>query len=66
MAIDFLPQAARTDAVTEARIHLAAAYRLAVLHELDEGIDNFHDDGPGSEGPVPRPAFRLALVRGLR
>lgn len=25
---------------TQARRHLAAAYRLAVLHELDEGIDN--------------------------
>jgi ribulose-5-phosphate 4-epimerase/fuculose-1-phosphate aldolase len=30
----------RRDPVTEARIHLAAAYRLAVLHELEEGIDN--------------------------
>jgi ribulose-5-phosphate 4-epimerase/fuculose-1-phosphate aldolase len=28
------------DAVTEAKVHLAAAHRLAVLHELDEGIDN--------------------------
>jgi ribulose-5-phosphate 4-epimerase/fuculose-1-phosphate aldolase len=27
-------------AAAEARIHLAAAYRLAVLHELEEGIDN--------------------------
>src|SRR5690349_1169563 len=27
-------------AVADARIHLAAALRLAVLHELDEGIDN--------------------------
>jgi ribulose-5-phosphate 4-epimerase/fuculose-1-phosphate aldolase len=40
------------DAVTQARIHLAAAHRLAVLHELDEGIDNHftvtvpgHDEG---------------------
>ena len=40
-----------TDAVTQARIHLAAANRLAVFHELDEGIDNHftmtlpgHDD----------------------
>lgn len=29
-----------TDAVTQARIHLAAANRLAVFHDLDEGIDN--------------------------
>ncbi|HYG54260.1 MAG TPA: class II aldolase/adducin family protein [Burkholderiales bacterium] len=28
------------DAVREAKVHLAAAHRLAVLHELDEGIDN--------------------------
>jgi ribulose-5-phosphate 4-epimerase/fuculose-1-phosphate aldolase len=28
------------DPVREARIHLAAAHRLAVLHELEEGIDN--------------------------
>jgi ribulose-5-phosphate 4-epimerase/fuculose-1-phosphate aldolase len=32
------PRAA--EALAEARIHLAAAYRLAVLHELEEGIDN--------------------------
>jgi ribulose-5-phosphate 4-epimerase/fuculose-1-phosphate aldolase len=30
----------RADAVQEARIQLAAALRLAVYHELDEGIDN--------------------------
>jgi ribulose-5-phosphate 4-epimerase/fuculose-1-phosphate aldolase len=28
------------DAVAQARIELAAAHRLAVLHELEEGIDN--------------------------
>jgi ribulose-5-phosphate 4-epimerase/fuculose-1-phosphate aldolase len=28
------------DALTQARIQLAAAHRLAVLHELEEGIDN--------------------------
>jgi ribulose-5-phosphate 4-epimerase/fuculose-1-phosphate aldolase len=28
------------DPVGEAKVHLAAAHRLAVLHELDEGIDN--------------------------
>jgi len=28
------------DPVREARVHLAAAHRLAVLHELEEGIDN--------------------------
>ena len=40
-----------TDPVTQARVHLAAAHRLAVLHELEEGIDNHftvtvpgHDD----------------------
>jgi ribulose-5-phosphate 4-epimerase/fuculose-1-phosphate aldolase len=41
---------ARTpDAVTQARVHLAAAHRLAVFHELDEGIDNhFTMTVPGS------------------
>jgi len=29
-----------SDAVRKARIHLAAAHRVAVFHELDEGIDN--------------------------
>ena len=28
------------DALQEAKVHLAAALRLAVFHELDEGIDN--------------------------
>jgi ribulose-5-phosphate 4-epimerase/fuculose-1-phosphate aldolase len=28
------------DAVIEAKVHLAAAHRMAVLHELEEGIDN--------------------------
>ena len=34
------PRVAETNAVAEARIHLAAAHRMAVLHELEEGIDN--------------------------
>ena len=35
------PLPSRTpDPVAEAKVHLAAAYRLAVLHELEEGIDN--------------------------
>ena len=39
------------DAVAEARVHLAAAHRLAVLHELEEGIDNhFTMTVPGREG----------------
>jgi ribulose-5-phosphate 4-epimerase/fuculose-1-phosphate aldolase len=29
-----------TDPVRDAKVHLAAAHRLAVLHELEEGIDN--------------------------
>jgi ribulose-5-phosphate 4-epimerase/fuculose-1-phosphate aldolase len=40
-----------TDPVRQAKVHLAAAHRLAVLHELEEGIDNHftvtvpgHDD----------------------
>src|SRR5215813_14532195 len=50
MSIHPLPS--RTlDPVIQAKIHLAAAHRLAVLHELEEGIDNHftvtvpgHDD----------------------
>jgi ribulose-5-phosphate 4-epimerase/fuculose-1-phosphate aldolase len=38
-------------AVAEARVHLAAALRLAVLHELEEGIDNhFTMTVPGRDG----------------
>ena len=38
-------------AVAEARIHLAAALRMAVLHELEEGIDNhFTVAVPGRDG----------------
>jgi ribulose-5-phosphate 4-epimerase/fuculose-1-phosphate aldolase len=33
-------KAPSADPVREAKIHLAAAHRLAVLHELEEGIDN--------------------------
>lgn len=40
MAVHPLEQARATDAVRQARIHLAAAHRLAVFHDLDEGIDN--------------------------
>ena len=40
----------RADALSEARVHLAAAHRLAVLHELEEGIDNhFTMTVPGSD-----------------
>ena len=55
------------DALAEARVHLAAAYRLAVLHELEEGIDNhFTMTVPGHRRPVPDPALRPALVGGAR
>src|SRR3954453_11306726 len=38
------------DAVRQAKVHLAAALRLAVLHGLEEGIDNhFTVTVPGSE-----------------
>ncbi|HXR57835.1 MAG TPA: class II aldolase/adducin family protein [Burkholderiales bacterium] len=39
MSIHPLP-ARSTDPVTQAKVQLAAAHRLAVLHELEEGIDN--------------------------
>jgi ribulose-5-phosphate 4-epimerase/fuculose-1-phosphate aldolase len=39
------------DALGQAKIHLAAAHRLAAIHELDEGIDNhFTVTVPGREG----------------
>jgi ribulose-5-phosphate 4-epimerase/fuculose-1-phosphate aldolase len=39
------------DEVAEARVHLAAALRLAVLHDLEEGIDNhFTMTVPGRQG----------------
>ena len=42
---------AEANAVAEARLHLAAAHRLAVLHQLEEGIDNhFTMSVPGREG----------------
>lgn len=51
MSIHPFPAAPRLDPITEARVHLAAAHRLAVLHELEEGIDNhFTMTVPGREG----------------
>ena len=40
MAVHPLEQARNSDAVRQARVFLAAAHRLAVFHDLDEGIDN--------------------------
>ena len=40
MSIHPLSSTRAVDPVTQAKIHLAAAHRLAVLHELEEGIDN--------------------------
>ncbi len=46
-----IPAMRTPDPVAEARIHLAAAHRLAVFHELDEGIDNhFTMTVPGADG----------------
>ena len=46
-----IPPPTAEQAVAEARIHLAAALRLAVLHELEEGIDNhFTVTVPGRDG----------------
>jgi len=43
--------AARPDPVRELKVHLAAALRMAVLHELEEGIDNhFTVQLPGAPG----------------
>ena len=40
MSIHTLPASRAADPITLAKVHLAAAHRLAVLHELEEGIDN--------------------------
>jgi ribulose-5-phosphate 4-epimerase/fuculose-1-phosphate aldolase len=40
MSVHSLSAKRAVDPVREAKIHLAAAHRLAVLHELEEGIDN--------------------------
>jgi ribulose-5-phosphate 4-epimerase/fuculose-1-phosphate aldolase len=50
MSVHALSPSSNADAVTQARIDLAAAHRLSVLHDLDEGIDNhFTVTVPGSE-----------------
>lgn len=40
MSVHSLSSKHAADPVREAKIHLAAAHRLAVFHELEEGIDN--------------------------
>lgn len=51
MSVSTLISPRTADAIAEARVHLAAALRLAVLHELEEGIDNhFTMTVPGREG----------------
>lgn len=40
MSVHSLSSKRAADPVREAKIHLAAAHRLAVFHELEEGIDN--------------------------
>lgn len=50
MPIHALDAKSTTDPATQARIDLAAAHRLAVYHELEEGIDNhFTVTVPGYE-----------------
>ena len=60
MTLHTLKAAPRLDAMTEARVHLAAAHRLAAYHDLEEGIDNhFTMEVPG------RPGEYLVLPFGL-
>jgi len=40
MSVHALAASSALDPLAEAKVHLAAAHRLAVLHELEEGIDN--------------------------
>jgi ribulose-5-phosphate 4-epimerase/fuculose-1-phosphate aldolase len=51
MFVQSLAPTRATDPVAQAKIHLAAAHRLAVLDQLDEGIDNHFTMGvPGRQG----------------
>jgi ribulose-5-phosphate 4-epimerase/fuculose-1-phosphate aldolase len=51
MSVHPLTSPRAIDAVALAKTHLAAAHRLAVLHELEEGIDNhFTVAVPGRDG----------------
>ncbi len=50
MSIHALPSSQAVDPITQAKIDLAAAHRLAVFHDLEEGIDNhFTVTVPGYE-----------------
>ena len=50
MSVHPLSRTRSIDPVTQAKVQLAAAYRLAVLHDLEEGIDNhFTVTVPGRE-----------------
>src|SRR5664279_4345718 len=40
MSVHPLSAARATDPLTQAKIQLAAAHRLAVFHDLEQGIDN--------------------------
>ena len=40
MSVQKLPTTTNADAIWQAKVHLAAALRLAVLDGLEEGIDN--------------------------
>ncbi|MEO7010643.1 MAG: class II aldolase/adducin family protein [Caldimonas sp.] len=51
MSVRALVSPPAAEALAEGRVHLAAAHRLAVLHELEEGIDNhFTMAVPGHDG----------------
>src|SRR5262245_34312512 len=50
MSVHSLASKRASDPVREAKVHLAAAHRLAVFHDLEEGIDNhFTVTVPGTE-----------------
>jgi ribulose-5-phosphate 4-epimerase/fuculose-1-phosphate aldolase len=50
MSVHPLSTSPALDPVRQAKVHLAAAHRLATLHELDEGIDNhFTVTVPGTD-----------------
>ena len=61
MSIHVLKPSAENDPVQQAKIDLAAAHRLAALHDLEEGIDNHFT--VTVRRSLFDPAIRFSLVR---
>ena len=69
MSVHALSSSKTADPVTQAKIDLAAAHRLAVLHGLEEGIDNHFTvtvPGPQELGRVNVCCVTAFLPGGMR